>query len=150
MVDLERLKRVDKDAGTDVLQVWLFDLPELSYLASIEIVRQQNLLTKLETAKECYARDLLLTVEGKTREQREAQVQKELEKNTAFLDLQVNIMEQTEKLETLKAQRKYYDDMFRVVKDELYFRKRMRELALNKEIKKEAAESFGGPIRQEN
>lgn len=142
MVDLESLKRVDKDAGIEVLQSWLFDLPELSYLRSIDVVKQQNDIRSLEDIKESLERDVMLSVDGKSKEIREAEAGKKLSELGSYLEYKKKIQEEYVKLETLKAQRAYYDAMFGVVKNECYFHKSMKQLELNREMKKETAESF--------
>jgi hypothetical protein len=149
MVELEKLKRVDKATGTEVLQVWVFDLPELSYMASISVVREQNEIKELEESAEAKMRDALLSAEGKSKEMREAEASKKMMADAFFVALKKEVRDAYEKLETFKAQREYYDKMFKVVKDELYFRKRMTELELSKKIKQEVAESFGGEVHVE-
>ena len=142
MVDLESLKIVSKEAGIEVLQSWLFDLPELSYLRSIDVVRQQNEVKDFEDILDSIEREVMLTVDGKSKEIRDAQVKSELEKSERYFGAKKDVRDAYEKLETLKAQRAYYDAMFGVVKNECYFSKSMKQLELNREMKKETAESF--------
>jgi len=142
MVDLENLKRIDKEAGLDVLQVWLFDLPELSYLRSVDIVKQQNDIRSVEEDKEKIERAVMLSVEGKSKEIREAETGKKLSESEAYEILSKRIKSMYEVLETLKAQRAYYDSMFSVVKNEVYFLKRMQEFKLSKEMKEDEAKRF--------
>jgi len=142
MTDFEQLKKVDKDCGVDVLRVWLFDLPELSYLSSVNIVQQQNDIKDFERSKDMMEKEAMLTVDGKSKEIREAEVSKKLSENNAYQGAKTVLRTEYIALETLKAQRDYYDKMFKVVKDELYSKRRMQELDITRDIKKEVASEF--------
>ena len=142
MTDFEQLKKVDKDCGLDVLRVWLFDLPELSYLSSIRIVEQQNLVKEVENSKNILERGVMLEVEGKSKEIREAEASQKLCGMAEYDKLKTGLKIEYVALETLKAQREYYDKMFKVVKDELYSKRRMQELDITRDIKKDVASEF--------
>jgi len=147
---LQSLKLVDKTAGIFVLKCWLFDLPELSYLASIELIEKQKELSELKSSVEQLRGGYLLQIstDKKIANQtiRDAEANKLVNSNCNEALKQISDL--AGEVERLKAQRQYYDSIFKTVKDECYYQHRVKELedmkALSKAKASEVKRYLGG------
>jgi hypothetical protein len=147
---MQPLKKVDKDCGISVLKCWLFDLPELSYLTSIELIEKQKELSELKSEIERKRGEYLLLISNdKTianQTIRDAEADRRV--NALFAEKIKQANELMGETERLKAQRQYYDSIFKTVKDECYYQHRVKGLedmkALSKAKASEVKRYLGG------
>lgn len=138
---MQSLKKVDRNCGISVLKCWLFDLPELSYLASIELIEKQKELSEAKSTIEQKKGEYLIRIgEDKkiaTQTIRDAEANRLLKTNCSEeIKKTVDLSGEVEKL---KAQRQYYDSIFKTVKDECYYQHRVKELEDMKALSKAKA-----------
>ncbi len=139
---MNKLKTVDKDAGIDVLQVWLFDLPELAYMASIESIEKKKEFVEVKADLDSKKGTILLEIHSNYSNQslRDAEVERKIRER--YSDVLKTLNELNAEVEKLKAQATYYEAIFKSVKDRVYYEHRQIELGEMKEINKQKAEAF--------
>ena len=139
---MENLKVVDKDAGLDVLRVWLFDLPELAYISAIKMIEKKKQLVETKADLEVLKSSILLKVSSNFSNQglREAEVNGIVNKYHLHYVNKVN--ELSSDFDKLTAQKNYYESIFKTVKDIVYYQHRQKELADQRELNKERLEAF--------
>jgi len=134
-----QLKRVSKDAGIEVLRVWLFDLPELAYQASIEAIESSKSLNDMQSLITAKKEGMMLALDKEkfpNQAMREAYINSKLAGDTIIQQKLVEIKELSMEVEKLKAARQYYDQIFKTVKDEVYYQHRIEELKDMKALSK--------------
>lgn len=133
---MDKLQVVSKDAGMEVLRVWLFDLPELAYLAGVNSIDKKKDLAELKYQFEGLKNSLLLSVSANFSNQalREAEVDRLIREKYPDFFRQIN--ELTAEVDKLKAQENYYESVFKSVKDVVYYQSRVKELADMRDIKR--------------
>ncbi len=139
---MENLKVVDKDAGLDVLRVWLFDLPELAYITALSVIDKKKELTIAKDSLETARGRILLEVSSNFSNQglREAEVTHVINQKHSTKKDTVNIL--SAEHDKLIAQRNYYETIFKTVKDVVYYQHRQKELAEQRDLNKQRAEAF--------
>ena len=139
---MENLKVVDKDAGLDVLRVWLFDLPELAYISAIKMIEKKKQFVEAKADLEALKSNILLKVSSNFSNQglREAEVNRIVNKDHLHYVNKVN--ELSSEFDKLTAQKNYYESIFKTVKDIVYYQHRQKELADQRELNKEKLEAF--------
>ena len=139
---MENLQVVDKDAGLDVLRVWLFDLPELAYISAIKMIEKKKQFVEAKADLEALKSNILLKVSSNFSNQglREAEVNRIVNKDHLHYVNKVN--ELSSEFDKLTAQKNYYESIFKTVKDIVYYQHRQKELADQRELNKEKLEAF--------
>ncbi len=139
---MENLKVVDKDAGLDVLRVWLFDLPELAYISAIRMIEKKKQFVEAKSDLEALKSNILLKISSNFSNQglREAEVNRIV--NRDHLRYVDKVNEFSAEFDKLTAQKNYYESIFKTVKDIVYYQHRQKELADQRDLNKQKAEAF--------
>jgi len=141
---MKPLSKVNRNSGIDVLTDWLFSLPELSYVASIDSIEAQDVSSDIQSKVELARCKLILNLDPKkftNQELRNAQATISISEQMGAELAEIRRLNL--EAEKTKAAKKYYDDEFRAVKDEVYYLHRNKELIDQKELLRMKAKALG-------
>jgi hypothetical protein len=142
---IDKLKRIDPNAGPEVLNVWLKELPDMIHQTSFTMIDLERAVTNLKDELEVIKARLLLNITEETeagkpkysnQNVREAALTIVLSTDNDAKVIKDSLAGLEDDIKRWEAHRDYYDKQFRITKDACYYSFRNKEINDMRELSK--------------
>ena len=146
---IDKLKRIEPDAGPEVMNVWLKELPDMIHVTSFTMIDLERAAENLKERLEVIKARLLLAITDELDDNKKPKYSNQNVREAA-LTITLSTDDEAQKIKDSlagieddvkrwEAHRDYYDKQFRITKDAVYYAFRNKEINDMRELSKAKA-----------